>query len=369
MARDVDFGVFLPVTNNGWVISRTSPQFLPTFDYNRRIAELAERTGFSYLFSMAKWRGFGGEVEFWKHSIESTMLMTALAGAVPSLRLIASVAPALVHPAVLAKMAVTMDDIAQGRMGLNIVSAGNRGEYAQMGLYPENFEAFRYEYTDEWIGVLKRLWSEPSTTHKGRFFELEDCIAYPKPLRGSLDISCATSSERGFRFVAEHCTDGLFGGLSRDHQIALGRRMKDVAAEHGRRVRTHTLIMMIQGDSDADAERLLQHYAAGADQEAIRNIYELRSRDKKPGARGDRYKVRFESADMRLFYAGVPYVGGPERIADMLEELAVEGDLDGFLLIFPDFLEGIERFGAQVLPILRQRGYGRLTPPFQQRAS
>ena len=109
MGRDVDFGVFLPVTNNGWVISKTSPQFVPTFDYNRRIGQLAERTGFSYLFSMAKWRGFGGEVEFWKYAIESTMLMTALAGAVPSLRLIASVAPALIHPAVLAKMAATME--------------------------------------------------------------------------------------------------------------------------------------------------------------------------------------------------------------------------------------------------------------------
>ena len=364
MVRRVDFGVFLPVTNNGWVISRTSPQFQPTFDLNRRIGQLAEQAGFSYLFSMAKWRGFGGEVEFWKHSIESTVLMTALAVAVPSLRLIASVAPALIHPAVLAKTAATMDDVAQGRMGINIVSAGNKGEYAQMGLYPEGFEDFRYDYTEEWIEVIERLWREESTTFKGRWFELNDCIAYPKPIHGTMPLTCATSSERGFEFVAKHCTDGLFGGLSRAHQVALGRRMKEVAATHGRQIRTHTLIMMIQGDSDADAERLLSHYAAGADQEAIRNIYELRARDKPAGARGDRYRLRFESADMRLFYAGVPYVGGPERIADMLEEQATDGDLDGFLLIFPDFIEGVPRFGEQVLPLLRKRGLERLTPPY-----
>ena len=78
MGQQVDFGVFLPVTNNGWIISNTSPQFLPSFAHNREIAQLAERIGFSYVFSMAKWRGFGGQVEFWKYSIESMILMTGL---------------------------------------------------------------------------------------------------------------------------------------------------------------------------------------------------------------------------------------------------------------------------------------------------
>ena len=57
----VELGVFLPVTNNGWIISKNSPQFLPTYALNREISALAKRIGFSYVFSMAKWRGFGGE--------------------------------------------------------------------------------------------------------------------------------------------------------------------------------------------------------------------------------------------------------------------------------------------------------------------
>jgi len=48
----------------------------------------------------------------------------------------------------------------------------------------------------------------------------------------------------------------------------------------------------------------------------------------------------------------------------MIEELAVDGDLDGFLFIFPDFVEGLAKFDAQVMPLLRQRGLRRLTPPF-----
>jgi pyrimidine oxygenase len=158
---------------------------------------------------------------------------------------------------------------------------------------------------------------------------------------------------------------------SLEAQKVMSRRIKEVAAEHNRTVRTHTLLMVIQGDSDEDAEKILKHYEAGADMQAIENIYKLRASGK-TGPRFERLQRRFES-DLRLFYDGVPFVGGPERVADRIEELAVEGELDGFLFIFADFIDGLKRFEQQVVPLLRKRGLGRLTPPFappvQKRAS
>lgn len=343
----VELGVFLPVTNNGWIMSKNSPQFLPTFALNRDISRLAERIGFSYVFSMAKWRGFGGATDFWKYSIESTTLMTGLAGYVPRLRLIASIAPALVHPAVFAKMAATIDDVTGGRLGINIVSAGNPGEYTQMGLYPENFEDFRYDYTEEWITVVKRLWSEDSVTFAGRYFTLEDCQSFPKPVQSTVPIVCATSSERGFEFVADHCTDGFFGGTSIEQKKARSKRIKAVAAEKGRAVRTHTLIMLIQGESDADAHRIYDYYQEGADLEAIESVY-----GKRRGGSSERY----EHDHTRLFYGGLPFVGGAESVAAMIEELSVDGELDGMMFVFPDFIDGLTRFGETVMPLLRQRG-------------
>jgi pyrimidine oxygenase len=364
MGQQVDFGVFLPVTNNGWIISKTSPQFLPSFAHNREIVQLAERIGFSYVFSMAKWRGFGGQVEFWKYSIESMILMTGLASTAPTLRLIASIAPALMHPAVFAKMAATMDDVSGGRMGFNIVSAANKGEYTQMGMWPERFEDYRYEYCEEWMTVVKRLWTEDGVTFDGKYFHLDDCQSWPHPVQNVPPIVCATTSERGWQFVAQHCTAALFGGKDPEDQKNTSRRIKEVAAEHGRSdVRTHTLVNLVQGDSDADAERILKHYQDGADHEAIDNIYRLRVREK-DARRAGQLRDRFQSNLNRLFYAGIPFVGGPERVADMIEELAVDGDLDGFLFIFPDFVEGLAKFDAQVMPLLRQRGLRRLTPPF-----
>ena len=58
----------MPVGNNGWILSKTSPQYLPTYQLNRDVAQLAEKIGFDYLFSMAKWSGCGGETRFWDHT-------------------------------------------------------------------------------------------------------------------------------------------------------------------------------------------------------------------------------------------------------------------------------------------------------------
>jgi pyrimidine oxygenase len=355
MTAKMNLGVFLPVTNNGWIISKNSPQFLPTFSLNRDICRLAERIGFDYVFSMAKWRGFGGEVEFWKYSVESTLLMTGLAAVIPRLRLIASVAPVLIHPAVFAKMAATMDDVCGGRLGINIVSAASREEYSQMGLYPENFEDFRYDYTEEWLTLVKRLWTDPSVTFDGRYFTLDDCQSFPKPVQNNVPIVCATSSERGFRFIAEHCTDGFFGGTSLESKKSRSKRIKEVAAEHGRQVRTHTLITLILGDTDEEAQRILENYQAGADEEAINSIYSKRA-GAMPEDRITILRDRFEHDRTRIFYGGLPFVAGPQRVADMLEELVVDGYVDGVMFVFPDFIEGLERFNRLVMPLLRKRG-------------
>lgn len=355
MTREVNLGVFLPITNNGWIISKNSPQFLPSYAHCRDICLLAEQIGFNYAFSMGKWRGFGGDVEFWKYSIESLTLITGLAPAVPRLRLIASVAPALIHPAVFAKMASTMDDVCGGRLGINIVSAANKGEYTQMGLYPDNFEDFRYEYTEEWVSLVKRLWSEESVTHKGKYFELDDCQSFPQPRQKTVPIVCATSSERGFKFISDHCTDGFFGGTSLDSKKARSKRIKEVAATDGKSVRTHTMAMLILGDSDADAERILKHYQDGADEKAIESIYSKRA-GTKPAERNEILRDRFENAGTRIFYGGLPFVAGPQRVADMIEELVVDGDLDGMMFVFPDFIEGLKRFDQLVMPLLRKKG-------------
>src|SRR5882762_4405269 len=75
----MDIGVFIPIGNNGWLISTTSPQYMPTFALNREIVQKAERYGLDFALSMIKLRGFGGKSGFWDHNLESFTLMAGLA--------------------------------------------------------------------------------------------------------------------------------------------------------------------------------------------------------------------------------------------------------------------------------------------------
>ena len=130
----MEVGVFIPIGNNGWLISTTSPQYMPSFDLNREVTQKAERYGLDFALSMIKLRGFGGPSQFWDHNLESFTLMAGLAAVTSRIALFASVAVLTMPPAIAARMAVTIDSISHGRFGINIVSGWQQAEYTQMGI-------------------------------------------------------------------------------------------------------------------------------------------------------------------------------------------------------------------------------------------
>lgn len=70
----IEIGVFIPIGNNGWLISDNSPTYMPTFELNKAIVQKAESYGFDFALSMIKLRGFGGRTEHWDHNLESFTL-------------------------------------------------------------------------------------------------------------------------------------------------------------------------------------------------------------------------------------------------------------------------------------------------------
>ena len=115
----MEVGVFIPIGNNGWLISSTSPQYKPSFDLNKQIVQSAESYGLDFALSMIKLRGFGGKTEFWDYNLESITLMAGLASVTEKIRLYATAATLVIPPAIAARMATTIDSISNGRFGLN----------------------------------------------------------------------------------------------------------------------------------------------------------------------------------------------------------------------------------------------------------
>src|ERR1700736_6000223 len=118
----MEVGVFIPIGNNGWLLSENAPQYRPSFDINKEVVLRAEKYGFDFALSMIKLRGFGGKTEFWDHNLESFTLMAGLAAVTSKIRLYATVATLTIPPAIVARMASTIDSIAPGRFGGNLVS-------------------------------------------------------------------------------------------------------------------------------------------------------------------------------------------------------------------------------------------------------
>src|SRR5690348_15055078 len=106
----MDFGVFLPIANNGWIASTNSPKYMPSFELNRQILERSERYGLKFALSMVKFRGFGGKTEHWDYALESLTLTSALVAATRKIKVYASIATLTLPPPIVARMAVTIDD-------------------------------------------------------------------------------------------------------------------------------------------------------------------------------------------------------------------------------------------------------------------
>ncbi|WP_405746798.1 pyrimidine utilization protein A [Streptomyces sp. NBC_01525] len=353
----MDIGVFLPIGNNGWLISKSAPQYLPTFELNKAVVQKAEEYGLDFALSMIKLKGFGGETEFWDHCLESFTLMAGLAAVTERIKLYASTPILVLTPAMVARMAVTVDAIAPGRFGVNIVTGWAPGEYTQMGLWPgdEHF-GNRYDRAVEYVTVLKELWSEGTSDFKGEFYEMDGCVLSPRPADGHIDIVAAGQSSSGRRFAAEHADDNFVLGSGVNTPLALAdttAALMDEARRTGRDVGVLSLFMVIADETDEAARAKWQDYHDHADHAALAYMSGETAADATDDASATARTIALPEGAVN-FNMGT-LVGSYETVARMLDEIAEVPGIKGIMLVFDDFLEGIENFGTRIQPLMRSR--------------
>jgi pyrimidine oxygenase len=348
-------GVFLPIGNNGWLISSTSPQFMPSFDLNRDVTLKAERFGFDFALSMIKLRGFGGPSRYWDFNLESFTLMAGLAAVTTRIKLFASVAVLSIPPAIIARMAATIDSISPGRFGVNIVTGWQKAEYEQMGIWPgEQHFARRYELAEEYATVLRDLWSTGVSDHKGEFYQMTDCRVAPTPA-GHISLIAAGQSNRGMKFAAEHADYNFIsaGGINDVSQVAPHtQRLLAANAEAGRDCEAMLLMMVIADETDEAAMAKWNHYVAGTDHEALAWRDSQAAADVKAEAHSTVGRmVRSDRVPTNM----LRLIGSYETIARQMDELAAIPGLAGVMLTFDDFLIGMEQFGTRIMPLMKSR--------------
>jgi pyrimidine oxygenase len=331
------------------MLSTTAPHPQASYAWNKRAALHAESIGLDFIMSMAKWRGFGGTTDHWGRSLESMTMMSALAEATTRVKIWATLHANVHNPAIAAKMLTTLQDISGGRAGLNVVNGSYAGEFEQFGVWdPELGHEDRYRMTELWMEAVRRLWTEPSVTMHTPYFDLVDCQSRPHPASCPTVIS-AGKSEDARRFQARYADGAFLAAESLDEMRELSADVHARAKANGRVCKTYSMLTVVQDETDETAAKKVREWGRGLDREALARMRRTW------GVPEDQARAWAEGADGEAAFQTAYVAGSAGTVTEHIEYIVREADLDGLMLIFPEYDEDMLLFGATVLPALRAR--------------
>ncbi|MEE8600532.1 MAG: LLM class flavin-dependent oxidoreductase [Euzebya tangerina] len=278
--------------------------------------------------------------------------MSALAAATNDIQLFASVALPTLPPAMVARMATTIDDVSDGRFGINIVTGWNQIEYSQQGLWPGDwYYEKRYDYGSEYVQVMQDLWSTGQSDFKGEYFEMDDCRMLPTPKEQRIPLVCAGQSDRGMEFCANY---GDYQFVIGDDDMSGVREASANLQKHaeasGRKVGVYALYFVIGRDTDEEAEQTWQHYKDGADLDAIAFMTGQAGLDTS-GATAETI-TNLKSA----FNLNIGAITGSwQTCADKLDALGEIPGVDGVMCVFDDYPRATKEMGENIMPLMKSR--------------
>jgi FMNH2-dependent dimethyl sulfone monooxygenase len=341
------FGYWLPVFG-GWLRNVEDEQMEASWEYVRDLAVRTEQIGFDLTLiaelNLNDIKGVDAP------SLDAWSTAAALAAVTRHLELMVAVRPNFHHPGLLAKEAANIDHISGGRVALNVVSSWWRDEAQQFGL-PFDVHDARYARTEEWLHVVSGLWREQKFTHHGQFYQFENAILEPKPLRIP-PIYAGGESEAGKNLMARYCDAYVMHGDPVEHltaKIADMRARRERVAPDAAPLIFGVAGFVICRPTMEEAKRELaritdvrasaagfanyQQWLAGTQLEKAMSVEEY-------------------SVSNRGLRTGL--VGPPDLIAERLDALQRSG-IELTLLQFSPQAEEMERFAAEVIPLVRAR--------------
>lgn len=346
---------WVPNVSGGLVVSTIEQRTDWEFDYNRRLARIAEDSGFEYALTQARYAAsYGADRQH-----EATAFSLGLLGATERLKIISAVHPGMWHPGVLAKWLITADHISGGRAAVNIVSGWLKDEFINFGLpWLEHDE--RYVRTEEFIRVLRGLLTEEDFSLDGTYYQVSGIDLSPKPLeipgRAHPEIFFGGNSTAA-QATAGRVADWYFSN-GRDLEGYAGNvaGVQAAAAEAGRDPRFGLNGFVIARETRKEAEETLREIIAKAHRPAVEGFAQSVKEAGQSTKDGKGMWADSSFEDLVQYNDGfrTQLIGTPEEIADRILEykkIGVNLLLTGYL----HFAEEVAAFGRDVLPIVREK--------------
>lgn len=320
----------------------------------KKLRHYPERHGLDFLLSMIKLRGFGNKTEFWDYNLESFTLMAGLAAVTERIGLYATAPILALPPAMVARMATTIDSILGGRFGLNLITGRQRPEYSQMGIWPgEEYFSKRYQVLTEYTQILRDLRTTGRSDFKGEFYKMDDCRMLPCP-QAPIKLICAGSSHEGMEFSSRYADYNFCLGADVNTPRGFApsaQKLREENGKTGRNVGTFVLLMVIADETDEEAFAKWESYKAGVDTEALAWLGQQAAVDKREDAHSRQVINPVSAVNFNMG----TLIGSFEKVAGMLDEMATVPGAAGALLTFDNFLAGVENFGTRIQPLMKSR--------------
>jgi FMNH2-dependent dimethyl sulfone monooxygenase len=351
-ANRFKLGLFASNCSSGLTMTRAPERWDATWDNNLAAAKLADAAGLEFLLPVARWQGYGGETDPEGSAHETITWATGLLAATDGITAFGTVHVAFIHPVFAAKQVVTADYVGHGRFGLNVVSGGNAGEARMFGAELREHDE-RYGYTEEWVTIAKRIWSEHEPfDFKGKYFELQRVIGKPKPYGGERPLLLSAGSSQAGRAVAARHADCLFMVIIDQSKLADELAAVRALAANQRRVPVYASGHMVCRPTQKEAEDYYRYivYEMG-DWDAVDNIIGVRKDSLSfPPEKLQQLRERFLSGTGTF-----PVVGSPDNVVKKFTELSDAG-LDGMAIGLVNYIDDFPLLRDEVLPRMQRAG-------------
>ena len=205
-----------------------------TIDELRALWRLADEAGFDSCWVMDHFATLGPRDD--GPIFETWTMLAAMAQMTTHTRIgCAVVGNTYRHPAVLAKMAVTVDHLSHGRLEFGLGAGWAENEHEMLGLEfgSRNDRADRLE---ESVQVIRALWTQPRTTFEGQHYQLREAVAEPKPVQQPYPPIWIGGSgpKRTLRITAQYADVWNAAGGSPDEIAASSAILDQHCADVGR---------------------------------------------------------------------------------------------------------------------------------------
>ena len=208
-----------------------------TIDELRALWRLADEAGFDSCWVMDHFATLGPRDD--GPIFETWTMLAAMAQLTTHTRIgCAVVGNTYRHPAVLAKMAVTVDHLSDGRLEFGLGAGWAENEHEMLGLEfgSRNDRADRLE---ESVQVIRALWTQSRTTFEGQHYQLREAVAETKPVQQPYPPIWIGGSgpKRTLRITAQYADVWNAAGGSPEDVAASSAILDEHCADVGRDLR------------------------------------------------------------------------------------------------------------------------------------